>query len=62
MSRKRSFSEWEIDEILYYLRHGWTKQQVAWYFRISEKTIFRIAGGVARNEALRVDCAPANMV
>lgn len=45
MSRKSSFSEWEIDEILYYLRHGWTKQQVAWYFRTSEKTIFRIAGG-----------------
>ena len=62
MSRKRSFSEWEIDEILYYLRHGWTKQQVAWYFRTSEKTIFRIAGGVARNEALRMGCAPANMV
>lgn len=62
MSSKSKFSQWEIDEILYYLRHGWTRQQVAWYFRTSEKTIFRIAGGVARNEALRVDRAPANVV
>ena len=48
MSGKSKFSQWEIDEVLYYLRHGWTKQQVAWYFRTSEKTIFRIAGGGSR--------------
>ena len=57
MSGKSKFSHWEIDEILYYLRHGWTRQQVAWYFRTSTKTISRLVGGVGKDEALRMDSA-----
>ena len=37
-----ALSDWEMDEMAYYRRGGWTEWQLASHYRVSEKTVQRI--------------------
>lgn len=52
-SRKAlKLSDWEVDELLFYARSGWTPRQLGRLYGVSEKTVQRIIrrnGGGGRN-------------
>ena len=37
-----ALSDWEMSEMAYYRRGGWTEWQLASHYRVSEKTVQRI--------------------
>ena len=37
-----ALSDWEMDEMAYYRRGGWTEWELASHYRVSEKTVQRI--------------------
>lgn len=42
MGRTFALSEWEMQELAYCRRGGWTEWQLASHYRVSEKTVQRI--------------------
>lgn len=51
-----ALSDWEIDEMAYYARAGWTQEALARYYRTSTKTVRRM---LRRYEATRADSSHA---
>ena len=50
-----ALSDWEIDELAYHARAGWTQEALAHYYRVSTKTVGRV---MQRLEALKADSSP----
>ena len=51
MAGKCALSDWEMSELAYYHRRGWTTRELASHYGFSERTVRRYL----RREALRAD-------
>jgi transposase len=51
-----ALSDWEIDELAYHARAGWTQKELASYYRVSTKTVGRV---MQRLETMRADLSPS---